>query len=143
MAGLTAEAAVKRYTEAAQQGTTKSKYKEGIDAVIDNPMQKAADKDDLFLRRVQESVSTGKRRQKLLAVPMQRWKDNAKGKGADRLASGMVAAADKVRAHFQVWTPRYNEISQTVQAMPKGTREDAKARAAKAIDMSMDFAGRQ
>lgn len=143
MAGLTAEAAVKRYLEATQSGAAKQRYKDGIEKVTESPMAKAAEADDLYLMRVEESVRSGKRRQKLLNTPMQRWKDNAKNKGADRLASGAAAAADKVRAHFQQWAPVYENISSTVAAMPKGGRENAKARAAKAIDMLMDAANRQ
>lgn len=133
---------VKRYLDGMTSGAAKSKYLEGIEAVTESPMEKAAAADDLYLQRVEESVRSGKRAAKLRATPLSRWKDNAKKK-VDRLASGATASADKVRGHFTKWTPIYEDISRTVQAMPKGSRQAAKDRVAKAIDMLMDAAGRQ
>lgn len=141
--GVRADQAVKKYLDRIQSGSAKEAYRNGIDAVTENPMQKAADADDLYLARVEESVRSGRRRNALLSVPMTRWKENAKTKGAERLASGAVAAADKVRSHFQKWAPIYDQASEAVKSMPKGTREDAKARVGRVIDILMDAAGRQ
>lgn len=140
---LTAEQMVQRYQTAMAAGTTVAKYKEGIASVTESPMAKAATPEatDLYLRRVQESVSSGKRQAKLMAVPLQRYKDNATAK-ADRLASGAKAAIDKSRAHFQKWTPIYANVKDTVKAMPKGGMAEAQARSAKAIEMLMQAAGR-
>lgn len=141
---INTEAAVKRYTDAMASGATKQKYIDGINSVTESPMAKAASPAamDLYLRRTQESVTSGKRARNLLAAPLSRYKDNATKKGADRLASGAATAVDKVRAHFQKWGPTYQQVSDTVASMPKGTREDAKNRSNKAIDMLMDAAGR-
>lgn len=136
------EASVKNYLDAMANPQSKQKYKDSIDRVTENPMAKAADADELYLRRVQESVATGKRRRKLLETPMQLWKDNAKSVGADRLSSGAQKAAAKMRNHFSKWNPVYQQASDAVKTMPKGTREDAKARVNKVIDIMMDAAGR-
>lgn len=141
-ASVSVEASVKRYQDAMSSGTTKQKYQDGIDRTTDNPMVKAEAANDLYLQRVQDSVSSGRRSAALLSAPMARWKDNSKKKGADRLSTGAMGALDKVRAHFQKWAPIYANISDTVAAMPKGSREDSKARSAKAIDMLMDAAGK-
>lgn len=132
----------KRYLDGMTSGATKQKYIDGIDAVTESPMEKAALAEDLFLARVEESVRSGKRAAKLRATPLSRWKENAKKK-ADRLTSGAAAAVDKIRAHFTKWLPIYEDVSRTVNAMPKGSRQASKDRAAKAIDMLMDAAGRQ
>lgn len=140
--GATAEQAVKRYLDAAQSGVSRQKYIDGINATTVNPMAEAAKQEELYLRNVTESVRSGRRAAKLNSVPVSRWKDGAIKKGADRLASGALSAADKVRAHFQTWTPIYQNISQTVAAMPKGTTEDSIARAAMAIRMMKQAAGK-
>jgi hypothetical protein len=137
-----AEQAVKRYTDAMQSGAARQKYLDGIASTTENPMEKAAAAEDLYLRRVQEAVSSGRRREKLLSTPMQRWKDNATKKGGERLATGAAAAVDKVRAHFQKWTPIYQQVSAAVASMPKGTIEDSVARAAAAIRMLKSAAGK-
>lgn len=141
---VSSEQAVKSYLDRMSSGQVQEKYKAGIDRTAENPMAKAAtdQSQQLYLQRVQESVSSGRRSQKLLAVPFQRWKDNAKNVGASRLSSGAQKAADKVRAHFQKWTPIYQQVSDTIRSMPKGTRADSAARAVRAMEMLMDAAGK-
>lgn len=139
---LSAEGAVKRYMEGTQSGAARQRYLEGIEAVTESPMEKAAAADQLYLRRVQESVESGRRRQRLLETPMSAWKDGAKRKGADRIASGAAAAVEKVRRHFQKWTPIYQEISREIASMPKGSVEDSIARAAHAIRRLKQAAGK-
>lgn len=140
---ITAEQAVARYMAGMSSSTATAKYKEGVQAVTESPMEKAASPAsmDLYLKRVQDSVTSGRRRDRLLAVPLDRYKSNAIAK-ADRLASGAKAAADKVRAHFSKWMPIYKSVSDTVKNMPKGGVEEAKARSGKAIEMLMQAAGR-
>lgn len=134
--------AAARYQQAMSSGQTKQKYIEGINATTVNPMALAAEKEDLYLQRIQEAVASGKRRRKLMEASPQVWKANSAGKGANRLADGAKAADAKMQAHFQKWAPIYDNISATVQAMPKGTLQAAKDRSAKAIEMSMQAAGR-
>lgn len=140
---ISAEQAVQRYQRGMASGETLTKYKEGVGAVTESPMAKAATPEatELYLRRVQESVSSGKRQRKLLEAPLQRYKDNALAK-ADRLSSGAKAAIDKVRAHFQKWTPIYQGVKDAVAGMPKGGMAEAQARSAKAIEMLMQAANR-
>lgn len=137
-----AEQIVQRYQQAMASGVTAQRYKDGIDAVTQNPMEKAAAAAPYYLQRVQEAVSSGKYAEKLRQTPMARWKDGAKNKGAARLASGAAQAIDKVRAAAQKWAPIYNQVSETVQAMNKGGLVNAQARSAKAIEMMMSAAGR-
>lgn len=141
---LTAEQMVQRYQDSMARGDTKQKYIQGVQSVTESPMAKAATPEalELYRRRTEESVTSGRRAQRLLATPLSRYKDNAIAK-ADRLASGAKAALDKSRAHFQKWAPIYQSVKDAVANMAKGGREEAKARNAKAIDMMMDAAGRQ
>ncbi len=139
----TAEQAAQAYQAAMASGITSQRYKEGVQGVTESPMAKAASVDatQRYLNGIQNAVSSGKRQAALNAVPLQRWKDNAANKGAQRLASGAQAASDKIRQHFVKWTPIYNQVSDTVRAMPKGGLANAQARANAAIQMLMQAAG--
>ncbi len=139
----TAEQAAQAYQQAMASGVTSQRYKEGVQAVNESPMAKAATPEatQRYLNGVNNSVSSGRRAQALLAVPLQRWKENATNKGSQRLASGAQAASDKVRQHFQKWMPIYNQVSETVKSMPKGGLANAQARSAQAIQMLMQAAG--
>lgn len=134
--------AVARYLANGASLAAKQKYIDKVNSFQGNPMELAANRDDVFLARVTESVTSGRRRQRLMATPVALWKQNAVTKGAERLGTGMKAAEPKVRAFFQRFAPTFDRASQEVRAMPKGTREDAKARANRAIDILMDAAGR-
>lgn len=139
----TAEQSAQAYQQAMSSGVTSQRYKDGVQGVTESPMAKAATPDatQRYLNGIQQSVTSGRRQQALQAVPLQRWKDNTINKGAQRLASGAQAAADKVRTHFQKWTPIYQQVSDSIAAMPKGGVANAQARSAMAIQMLMQAAG--
>lgn len=121
---------------------TSANYVAGIEGTTVNPMQRAADSQDLYLAGIQDAVNSGRMRAALLNTPLQAWKDGATKKGAGRLSSGATAAKDKVRAHFQEWTPIYRNISDTVQAMAKGGEANAVARMTMAYRMLKQSAGK-
>jgi hypothetical protein len=139
---LNAEEATKRYLDGVGSANAKAKYQAGVDAVTDSPMAKAAAADQLYLDKVRESVESGRRARALMAVPLQRWKDQARNKGAERLAGGARAAVDKVRAHFQKWAPIYQQIKQEVAGMPKGTIEDSLARVRRSMEIAIANKGK-
>jgi X-X-X-Leu-X-X-Gly heptad repeat protein len=123
---------------------TSTKYKQGIQNTTVNPMQKAAspESEALYLSRVQQSVASGKRAQKLNAVPVDRWKNNAINVGATQLSSGAQKAQDKVTQHFNKWAPVYSQMSDAARALPKGGMANAMARVQAAITIAMQAAGR-
>ena len=132
---------VQLYVDRGSGAAAKQKYIDSVNGVTENPMEKAAAQDDFFLQRVEESVRSGKRRQALLATPMSVWKTNSVTKGAERLGTGMRAAADRVRAHFQRFGPVYERVRSEVRSMPKGGLANAQARSARAIEILMQAAG--
>lgn len=136
------EQALQRYLTNGQSAAARQKYIDKINGFQGNPMQLAADQDQVYLQRVQESVSSGKRRAALLAVSPQVWKSMATSKGASRLGPGMQAAADKMRAALTKWAPIYDQVSNEVAQMPKGGLSEAQARSARAIEILMRAAGR-
>lgn len=120
-------------------------YLDGVNAITESPGAAAATPEatNLYLQSVQESVSSG-RRQAALTDPgfMSRYKEGATKKGADRLASGAMAAATKQQSVLQKWQPVYQQVRDAVAGMPKGGSANAKARAAAAIDILMAAAGK-
>lgn len=139
---VTADQAAANY-QRGMSGATQ-KYKEGIARTTVNPMQEAAKPEAMarYLDGVQQSVNSGRRAAALQNAPINRWRDNAMGEGANRLASGAAKAKDKIAAFTQKYAPVWQSISDMVAAMPKGGRANAKARAGAAIDAMMDAAGK-
>lgn len=142
---LTAEQAAVRYQQGTSSPNAKQKYIDGINSVTESPMEKAASPaaTQLYLNRVQESVSSGRRQQRLRETSISSWKDAATKKGADRLASGAAAAMNKVRAHFQKWMPIYAEAKAAAAAIQKdGTTATAVQKVQAAIDVMKRAAGK-
>lgn len=140
---INAQQMADRYMASMKSGETQNRYKQGIDSVTESPMAKAASDEatQLYLRRVQESVTSGKRQAKLMAVPLQRYKDNAKAK-ADRLASGAETSRAKIVAHFQRFQSIYQQASDAAKALPKGGINEAQARWRASTEVLMAAAGR-
>jgi hypothetical protein len=135
---------VKNWTGAMQSSATQQKYKDGVSRYNGNPMAQAASPEatQRYLNRVQESVASGKRQNRLNATPADRWKQNSVNIGAAAMSTGAQKGKAKVMEAAQKWAPIYAQASAEVAAMPKGGRAEAKARAARAIDILMDAAGR-
>lgn len=142
MAGSKSAGASNKWAASMQSGATQQAYKDGINNTTVNPMQRAADAEDAYLAGVQDAVQSGRRRQKLMATPVQSWKDGALNKGAGRLTSGAQAAKAKVDAHFAKWGPVYDGIKQTVSTMPNLTVEDKINRVRYAITTLRQQAGK-
>lgn len=105
-------------------------YKNGISAVTENPMAKAAAKADKYLAGIQEAVQSGKYRESLLAVPEAVWKQNAIDVGASRIASGVKKGASKMESHLTNFLPFLANVQQAVNAMPDTSLEDRIAKSA-------------
>jgi hypothetical protein len=132
------------WAAAMRDGNTANKYKAGIQAFQGNPMALAAadDAEQRYLTNVQNSVNSGKRRNALNAVPVERWRSNAMTIGANLLSTGAQRAMDKVTAHFNRWAPIYAQASAAAQALPKGGLANAMNRVQAAISVLMAAAGR-
>lgn len=102
--------------------------KEGIASVTVAPGETAASRADLYRRKVNEAVDSGRFADGCRSVSLQQWKDAFLKKGVDRISTGATAAQSKVEA-FHAWHQPIAEASSAeCQAMPKGGPEDSKAR---------------
>jgi hypothetical protein len=141
----TAQQMSDNWTAAMQNPQTATKYKQGIQATTVNPMALAAtpQAEQLYLTKVQQSVASGKRSQKLMSVNPQTWKDNASNIGATQLTVGAQRGKAKVNAHFQKWAAVYQQASDAAKAIPKdGSMGSAMARVQAAIQVMMSAAGK-
>lgn len=104
-----------------------SDIQRGVDAVTENPMEKAA----LAADKWQQNIIASKQRyiKNISAVTLQTWKTQMKDKVAQRLAGGVQAAKAKRLAFDQANVATLNEILPEINAMPSMTLEDNIARA--------------
>lgn len=94
-------------------------YRDGIDAVQENPLDKAADATEAYLAGVQ--AGNAKRVMKLRAYGMEKWKQAAKDKGAPRLGTGATASQGRYQ---QVMVRVLQHQQQVLDTLPKrGTFE--------------------
>ena len=124
----TAEQVLKKYIDRATSSSARESYESGINSVTENPMHKAAEADDKYLRKVEESVRSGKRRDSLMRGTLEGWKAAARSKGGARLSQGIKESEPKMRAHLAAFMPYVNEVSARIRAMPKNSDADSKAR---------------
>lgn len=102
------------------------KYKQGIGRVVDNPMAKAAQKKDKAVANYTRSAD--RMAAKLLATPMERWKNNATTTGAERLVSGAKKARPKLQAYISEYGPQIQALRDRVDAMPSDSDADKEQR---------------
>lgn len=103
-------------------------YKEGIDAVTENPAAKAAAALPKALRKYTEAINSGRTAAALGRVTLENWKTQAKNKGANRLGSGATEAKSKLVAYWQAVGPAVSQLQASIAAMPNDTEADAEAR---------------
>lgn len=96
----TAQTIVQNWQAAMQGGVAASKYKSAINAVQDNPMQKAAAavQSGAYAAGVQRAIASGKMVKKLQAASFANWKTIASTVGAQNLASGATKGLAKMQA---------------------------------------------
>lgn len=110
-------------------------YKDGVDAVMENPLAKAADASDRYLAGVQ--AGNDKRVAKLRAISLEQWKQSARDKGAARLGSGASASQSRYQRAMATLLPYQQQVLDSLP--PRGTfdqnlaRFDAYARGMKAF----------
>jgi hypothetical protein len=124
---------------ASKMATSSEAYKLGIGAVQESPMAKAAASSELYLKGVQEAVSSGKWQSGLNRVSLQQWKESCLTKGVQRIASGAMAAKNRVIDFQSQWLPFLQANVQRVRSMPKGGLENGIARAVEMIRLNSQF----
>ena len=104
--------------------------RDGVSAVTESPMDKAADNAEKYRNRVNEAVDSGKFQARLRGVSLQDWKTATLDKGIGRIASGASAAQDDVQDFMAELIPFQERLQGEIDAMPDVTLEDSIARQA-------------
>lgn len=97
----------------------------GIDSVSESPMEKAAEKSEKMLQNLTNAVQSGKWANSLRKVSLAEWKQKAKEKVAQRLASGVDNAMSKRREFDQYLVNTLNAKLGEINDMPDMTIEDS------------------
>lgn len=139
---LSAEQIVQKWQRNATSGNARQAYVDGTQSITVSPMEQAAAADQLFLDRVTQSVTSGRRAAKLRATPLQVYKDGCRAK-ADRFSSGITAAQQKYAAAMTKWAGVYQQASQAAAAIRNdGSTASQLAKVEAAINVMKAAAGR-
>ena len=102
--------------------------KAGVERVTENPMEKAAAREEKMKERLIAAVDSGKWARGLRAVSLEDWKKQLINKGIPRISAGIDAAAPKVTAFAEKLLPYIDEGVAQIKNMPDITLEDSIAR---------------
>lgn len=100
----------------------------GVQRTTKNPMERAVEAQEKMRIRWLESVNNGHWRYQITKVSMDDWKRAMLTKGVPRVAEGANAAKPKVQAFARDLLAYEAQIKQRLDAMPKITPEDSRAR---------------
>lgn len=96
----------------------------GVDRVTVNPCELAAAKQDKMLANLTKAVTDGRWAAGLKRVTLEQWKTKTRDVGANRIAAGIAAAADKMIAFAEELIPHINAGQAKLNSMPDITLED-------------------
>lgn len=101
---------------------------EGVAAVTESPMQKAAAAVDKYQAGVRKAVEDGTFVAGLQAVPLEEWKRTMAKKGVDNMQNGVRDISARSQTAITDVVDYAQKAGAEVRAMPKVTEGDAKAR---------------
>ena len=96
----------------------------GVERVTESPMEKAADKQQKMITRLQEKVNDGTWARRLRAVSLSEWKERFLDKGIGRIQGGVAAAQSKMEAFGSQLLPHVDAGRDRIKGMPDITIED-------------------
>jgi len=110
------------------KGSTED-YRKGIENVTVAPGAKAAASADRMLAGITEAITSGKWGKQVSAVSLEDWKNSAAGKGVQRIAAGVDAAAPKQVEMAQKLLAAVDRAVADANKTQRGTLEDNITRA--------------
>lgn len=123
-------------------GGAAQSYKDGINGVTENPMQKAAQNADKALQGYTEAITSGRWAAKLNATPMEFWKSQSANGGAQRLVSGVAKGTPKMQAALTKFAPAYEAARQAAAAIGGSGKAAAMAKQSAVYDILKQAAGK-
>ena len=116
-----------RWQEGARAGV--ARYAEGVNAVTENPLDKAAASLDKMVANFTASIRDGKWLAGIQGVTLQDWKNATIQKGSANLSTGIENAASKVERKAAKLLADIEATEQQIAAMPTDTLQQRIARA--------------
>lgn len=114
-------------------------YRKGVQRVTEAPGAAAARQADLMLRKLTESITSGKWAARVGSVSLQEWKDSASGKGVARIAAGVQSAAPGMQ---QMAQRLLAAVDQAVAAANQTPRGDLDANINRMVTYAREMAAR-
>ena len=124
-------------------GSATESIKQGVQAVQESPMEKAAAAQDLMRSQIIESIDSGRWAANTRAVPLTSWKSAMLGKGLQNLQSGLADGETKTAAYQTMAAPIFDQAHQAAAAILKdGTENTALAKVAASMRLMKTLKGR-
>lgn len=115
------------------------RMKAGVQAVTENPAEKAAAAAPQWLAGVQRAAAEGSFEAGLRKVSLSDWKQKMLNKGVPNMATGVREALPDMTKFLAEFLPFAGQVSDEIKAMPKGTKEDSRARMLAAFEKMSSF----
>lgn len=136
----------KNYAKAADKWASKlggagQDYIDGVNSVTSNPAQAAIAKQSTMRQRILAAIDNGTWAKALGSVTLSFWQSQAVNIGASRLTAGADKGKAKMARYFNAAAATYQQIRDTVRAMPNGSDAERTARWQKARDMMKSLKG--
>jgi hypothetical protein len=114
-------------------------YRQAIQALSVNPLERAASKADDWQARVSDPRTKEKFVAGLRRVSFDEWKRKAVEVGAGRIASGVQAASSTMRQFLSELLPYTEQLKERIRAMPKRNESEAMNRLLAAVEGMRNF----
>lgn len=124
-------------------GGSAESFAEGIRAITENPMEKAANAADKYLAGIQAALASQKWQNALRAQNFQEWKEKTIRLGRLRMADGAREGQGKVAKFMEQWIPYQQQLKQKLATMPSTSHADRRARLLAAFDHNSEFVYRK
>lgn len=101
-------------------GGSTTSIREGVQAVTESPMAKAAARVDAYVAGIQRAVAEGKYQDGLRRVSLDEWKTALLEKGLPRISTGAQAAVGKFADFMGDFLPHVEAGQRALESQPRG-----------------------
>jgi len=140
MKNITPQEAANRLIQGAANASAKTKS--GIEQVTESPGVAAANAIDKMLQNLLEAFNSGKVERALRNVDLADWKRKALA-GVSRIPGGLEANRTKIEQFYTELLSWQQSYTQEIDAMPKTTLADSRARMLMNFDKMVEFGQRR
>lgn len=130
---------VNRWATRTKSQEAKTKWSGKIKSLQTNPMEQAAANKTGYVNGVVEAANNGKWEKGLRRWDLPKWQQHTVAKGEKNITTGVDAGVSKFTGFMNNFYPYTQTVKSTVRAMPKGDKEQSRARMNKAFDMMSDY----